>query len=61
MKLIVFLLFITALIVGMPLIIIWSLNTLFSFNIPFTFATWFATLILAGVVSGNSKCSSREE
>lgn len=35
-----------------PLVTIWALNLLFSLSIPYTFATWFATLWL-GMVVGN--------
>lgn len=35
-----------ALIIFMPLAAIWSLNTLFSFAIPYTFWTWLAVVIL---------------
>jgi hypothetical protein len=37
-----------------PLASIWSINTLFGTTIPFTFDTWAASLILGGVVSGQS-------
>jgi hypothetical protein len=38
---------ITALLAAGPLLVIWSLNTLFPvLAIPYTIATWFATLIL---------------
>ena len=48
-------------IVGAPLLTIWSLNTLFALAIPYTVTTWFATgwltLILAGrtVNTANTK------
>jgi hypothetical protein len=41
-----------ALIVFGPILVIWSLNTLFGFTIAYTFKTWFATWILAGTVGG---------
>jgi hypothetical protein len=34
----------------MPLAIIWSLNTLFGFSIPFNFWTWLATFLLLGTI-----------
>jgi len=40
-----------------PLAAIWSVNTLFSMTIPYTFDTWCASLILSGVVSGQSMIS----
>ena len=36
-----------------PLVTIWSLNTLFSLTIPYTVATWFATVWLSLVTFGN--------
>ncbi len=46
-KLIVYAVLITALIAAGPLLVIWSLNTLFpALAIPYTMGTWFATLIL---------------
>jgi len=44
---------IIALTIG-PLMIIWALNTLFGFVIAYTFKTWLATLILAGVFHHSS-------
>lgn len=39
----------------MPCATIWSLNTLFpALNIPLTFDTWAAALILGGVVGGST-------
>jgi hypothetical protein len=41
-----------AIIVGLifgPLLLIWSLNTLFGLTIAYTLKTWFATMLLAGV------------
>jgi fatty acid desaturase len=32
-----------------PIAVIWSLNTLFGFTIPFTFSTWCAAGLLVGV------------
>jgi hypothetical protein len=42
-------------VVIMPLATIWSLNTLFPvLAIPTTFETWVATVILGGVVGGQT-------
>jgi len=38
-----------------PLLIIWALNTLFGLGVAYTVSTWFATLVLAGTVSGAKK------
>lgn len=49
----VLLLAVAVIILG-PIATIWSLNTLFPvLAIPYTFETWVAALVLAGVVSGN--------
>ena len=34
-----------------PLLIIWSLNTLFALGIEYSLATWFAALVLSGAIS----------
>lgn len=34
-----------------PICVIWALNTLFAFAIPFTLKTWAAALVLSSVVS----------
>ena len=39
---------ILTLIVGFPLALIWSLNTLFNLHIAYTFWTWLATICLSG-------------
>jgi len=50
-----------AMIVGGPLLTIWSLNTLFGLGIAFTYHTWLAALwlgtVVGGIASGNSKSS----
>ena len=46
------------LIIFAPLCVIWALNTLFLLGIAFTFKTWVAVIILAGVV-GPSSASSK--
>ena len=35
-----------------PLLSIWALNTLFSVGIGYSIKTWFAALVLGGVVGG---------
>ena len=37
-----------------PLLSIWSVNTLFGLTIPFSLKTWFAALVLGGLVSGRA-------
>lgn len=39
-------------IIAAPVALIWSLNTLFGLNIPFTVETWIATMIVGGVLRG---------
>ena len=39
-----------ALIILGPLALLWSLNTLFSLAIAYTFKTWLAALVLGGVL-----------
>lgn len=37
-----------------PIVTIWSLNTLFPvLAIPYTFETWFAAVIIAGIIRGD--------
>jgi hypothetical protein len=35
-----------ALLLCFPLLVIWSVNTLFSLSIAYTFTNWFATIVL---------------
>lgn len=35
-----------------PLLLIWSLNTLFQSGIEYTFATWFASMFISSLVVG---------
>ncbi len=37
-----------------PIVVIWSLNTLFTLAIPYTFKTWLAAFILIMVLSARS-------
>ena len=53
-----FLLLVVLVIAGVifgPLLIIWSLNTLFHLEIAYTLSTWFATLTLSGVFASTSR------
>lgn len=38
-----------------PLACIWALNTLFGLTIAYTFKTWLAALVLAGIVCAATK------
>jgi len=48
-----------AIIVFVPIAVIWALNTLFLLGIAFTFKTWLATLLLLSVV-GNAIHSDKK-
>lgn len=37
-------------VIFMPFLAIWSLNTLFGFSIAYTLKTWFAALVISGIV-----------
>lgn len=54
---------VTILIVGavifIPLAAIWSLNTLFTLGISYTWKTWLAALILAGVLNGSNTSNKK--
>lgn len=43
-------LFLIALVIAIPCLVIWSVNTLFLTGIEINFFTWVATLILMGAV-----------
>ena len=45
---------VVAFIIFVPLAAIWALNTLFALAIAYTFKTWFAALVLAGLVGSGS-------
>lgn len=45
------LILVIALIIGVPLLNIWAVNTLFALSIPYTLKTWFASAVLASVFS----------
>ena len=60
MKILFVLIIICAIFVLGPIATIWALNTLFPvLAIPYTFSTWGAALILAGLFSGNACSSSK--
>jgi hypothetical protein len=60
MKYLLIIAIVIAVIVLAPFATIWSINTLFGLTIPFTFDTWCASLILGGVVSGQSFLSFKK-
>jgi hypothetical protein len=50
--------FVVLILILAPVATIWSLNTLFpALNIPISFDTWCAALILGGVVGGSTGLS----
>lgn len=53
MKMLLILL-VLAIIVLMPLAVIWALNTLFGLAIAYTFWTWLAVLILGSALNSGS-------
>jgi hypothetical protein len=50
---------VVAAIVAMPMLTIWSLNTLFGTGIETTIKTWFAALLLASFFSGPAMFSKK--
>jgi hypothetical protein len=57
-KVIFWLLVVIALVIAGPLLVIWSLNTMFPMlAIPYSIETWAAALILGGVFKSNVKVS----
>jgi len=46
--------FLIILLIAIPLLVIWSLNTLFipNFGIEYSFQTWFAALLLIAIFRG---------
>ena len=38
-----------------PIVVIWSMNTLFSLNIEYNFNTWAAAAFLSSLISGVSR------
>ena len=60
-KIIFGLIAIVVLLILAPVATIWSLNTLFPMlNIPISFETWSASLILGGVVGGSTGLSFKK-
>lgn len=54
--------FVILLLILAPVATIWSLNTLFpALNIPISFDTWCAALILGGVVGGSTGLSFKSK
>jgi len=54
--------FVVLLLILAPVATIWSLNTLFPvLNIPISFDTWCAALILGGVVGGSTGLSFKSK
>jgi hypothetical protein len=52
--LVIWLVFVVALIVFVPLVTIWSLNTIFSTTIAYSIETWFATFWLTTILTAAS-------
>lgn len=54
---------IVALVIGLvafvPLVLIWSLNTLFGLGIGYSLSTWAAAFVLAALIGGSSSSSKR--
>ena len=48
------------LIIGIPFAIIWSLNTLFSLGIGYSFQTWLAAVILGSTWFGRNVTSNKK-
>jgi inner membrane protein involved in colicin E2 resistance len=45
-------------VIFMPLLVIWSLNTLFGFTIAYNLSTWFAVVVLGMFIRGS--CTSKK-
>jgi hypothetical protein len=48
---------IIALVIFMPWVLVWSVNTLFGMAIPYTIKTYFAALVLGGLFSAKVSIS----
>ena len=58
MKELAFVAFVVLFIFAGPMLLLWSLNTLFPvLAIPYTFWTWFAALILGGSITSHKTSS----
>ena len=42
-----------AAVIFVPILSIWAVNTLFALSIPYTIKTWFAALVVIGILKGN--------
>ena len=51
-------LIVVPLVIGVPLLLIWSLNTLFALGIDYTFWTWLAALVLGSLLSSRASKKS---
>lgn len=47
----VFVVLIISVVIAVPLLVIWAINTLFALTIPYTWETWFAIMVLLGVTN----------
>jgi len=54
---ILLILLIIAIVAIAPILLIWSLNTLFGLTIAYNFSTWFAALVIGGAVRGTTRSS----
>ena len=60
-KILLPIIFVVLLVILGPVATIWSLNTLFPvLNIPISFDTWIAALVLGGVVGGTTGVSFKK-
>lgn len=50
---------VVALVIFWPLVMIWSINTLFGLGIPYTFWTWLAMLVLNLAFGAKATTSSK--
>ena len=46
-------------VIGGPLLVIWSMNTLFTTGIEYTVENWFATVMLGIVINGGANISQK--
>lgn len=44
-----------------PILILWSVNTIFALRIPYTIWTWIATVILSSVFQAQTALSSKKK
>ena len=55
LKVVVIVLVVVGLLWLVPLLMIWSINTLFNTGIPYTLSTWFAAFVLTSAVTSKVK------